>query len=370
MVDEVNDYEKEYIEYMNQDDDEIQSSLDEMKEIFGSDEEMKGAFSKLIKAASDLAEISRALKKEPVKSLGIIDYNLLEIDRGNYDAEEEKKLNIEKSDYAVVKYTNEHPTPWMFDYHLESVDGKAFDCIIEKGYITKVMPDKFPELFESYTVEELIRESESYHDPNTPKEELIKDFQEEAYYSWIVSEKGLNYLEKYPFLDFFTNNLLEFNIYEFKLFADKFDGVLDFDEIGDKYINAKLTKALSDNELDMYLYYVDYYFNLYYSKNEYDAALKYLIQRIIYELNTWHLKERHVPFDEPLSIRTDYLLFKITKLNIDFDLESIYDNAYNSLKIDDLKFKYDENYSHMERLMADEDIYDIGDELLEKALGK
>lgn len=355
----VPDFEDEYNEY-NMDDDEI-------RDIFDSEEEMKGAFNELLKATGELAFASGETQKEPPESLNLIDYDYLEINPKNYNKKEEKELNIEKSEYALVKYTNEHPTPWMYDYYLENIDDNAFDWIIEKEYITKVMPDKYPELFKNYTVEELIQESESSHDPDTTKEDMIKYFQEWSDYSWTVSEKGLKYLKDHPFLDFYTNNLLEFNIYEFKLFTDKYKDTLNLEEIGDKYINAKLTKALSKKELDMYLNYVDYYFNLNLAKKEYVTALKYLIQRLIYELNTWHLKEYHVAFDEVFSIRTGYLLFKITKLNMEFDLAGIYDDAYNSLEINKIKFNYDENYNHIKRLMNGEDIYEISGELLDKS---
>ena len=95
--------------------------------------------------------------------------------------------------------------------------------------------------------------------------------------------------------------------------------------------------------------------------------MKFLIQRILYELNTWHLKEYHVAFDEAFTNRTDYLIFKIKKLNIDFDLKGIYDDAFSSLKIEKLKFKYDENYNHVKRLMNGADIFDISGELLDKS---
>ena len=368
-VGDVDDFEEYYIEKSNEfaHDNQIQQDFNELMNIFDDEEEMKDAFQSMLEATGELALVSRELHKEPSDSLKIIDYNLLGINRNNYDSNEEKKLNIEKSSYALVKYTNEHPTPWKFDYYLKSIDDNAFDRIIEKEYITKVMPDKYSELFENYSVEELIRESESYHDPDTTKEDMIEYFKEWSDYSWIVSRKGLEYLKMNPFLDFFTNNLMEFNIYEFKLFADKFNDTLSLEEIGDKYVNAKLTKALSNDDLDLYLDYVDYYFNLNLSKKEYDVALIYLIQRILYEINIWHLKEYHFAFDEALSIRTDYLLFKITKLSIDFDLESIYDEAYNSLKIEEIKFKYDDNYDHIKRLMDGESVYDISDELLDKS---
>lgn len=348
-------------------DDDLQKQADELRSIFDSEEEMEDAFSKMIEATGELAMASKELKKEPVQSLNTIDYDYLGLGRDKYDPKEDEKLNIEKSTYALVKYINEHPTPWKYDYYLNSIDDDAFDWIIEKGYITKVMPEHFPEHFKDYTVEELIRESESYHGPDTTWEDMIEYFKQWSDWSWTVSEMGLEYIEAHPFLDFFTNNLLDFNIYEFKLYVDKYKNELTLEEIGDKYINAKLEKALSNDEQDLYLNYVDYYFNLNLSKNNYETAFTYLIQRIIYETNTWHLREYHFAFDEVFSIRTDYLLFKITKLNIDFDLERLYDEAYNTLKTEKLKFKYEENYHNLKRLMSGEDIYDVSGDLLDRA---
>lgn len=344
---------------------EMERNLDELRSIFDSEDEMDEVFLKLIETTAELVLISRERKKEFSESLNIIDYDYLQLNQDKYDFKEDIKFNIEKSTYALVKYTNEHPTPWKYDYCLKSVDDDAFELIAEKGYITKVMPDKFPELFSECTVEELIRESESYHSPDTTKDDMIAYFTESCDCSWTVSDKGLKYLNSHPFLDFFTNNLPDFNIYEFKLYADKYNE-LSLEEIGDKYINSKLTKALCDGEFDVYLNYADYYFNLNLSKGEYETALIYLIQRIIYEINMWHLKEYHFAFDEALSIRTDYLIFKIVKLGIDFDLDKLYDDAYNSL-IDKIKFNYGENYGHLKRLMDGVSIFDINDELLSQA---
>lgn len=361
------DFKDKSSDFYENDHDDMVESFQEMRNMFDSEDEMKDAFSKILESVSELALVSNELQKEPVNSLNIIDYDCLELDRDKYNSKDEDRLNIEKSMYGLVKYTNEHPTPWNYDYYIDAIDDDAFDWIVEKGYITKVMHDKYYELFNDYTVEELKRESESYHGPETTKEDMIKYFIEWSDYLWTLSEKGLEYLESNPFLEFFTNNLMEFNIYEFKLFSDKYHNELTLEEIGDKYINAKLIKALSNDELDMYLYYIDYYFNLNLSKKEYETALMYLIQRIIFEINMWHLKEYHFAFDEALSTRTDYLLFKITKLGLDFDLETLYDEAYNSLKIEKIKFKYDENLVYVERMMNGESVYDISDFLLDQA---
>ena len=360
-----NDFDDKYEDYFESD--KFKEDADEIRSIFDSEEEMKDAFSKLIEATGELALVSSELKKETPSSLNIIDYDYLGLDRDNFDENENRELNIQKSMYALVKYINEHPTPWSYVYYFKSIDDDAFDWIIDKEYITKVMPDQFHELFKDCTVEELIRESESSHNPDTTKEDMINYFIEWCDYSWIVSQKGMDYLNAHPFLEFFTNNLLDFNIYEFKLFADKYEKELTLEEIGDKYINAKLTNALSLDELDVYLNYVDYYFNLNYSKNNYERALLYLIQRLIYEINMWNLKEYHFAFDEVFSIKAGYLLFKITKLNLDFDLEKLYDEAYNSLKIHDIQFNYAENYDILKRLMAGEDEYKISDEMINQA---
>ena len=324
---------------------------------------MKNSFLKLLKTTNEMAFTADELQKDSGKSDDKIDYKNLGLDKKKYNFKVNAELNREKSMYALVKYTNEHPTPWMYDYYLESIDDDAFNWIIEKGYITKVMPDKFPDIFKDCTVEELKRESESSHDLNTTKEDMIEYFQDWCDYSWIVSEKGHEYLKSHPFLEFFTNNLIDFNIYEFKLFCDKFDE-LSLEEAGDKYVNAKLEHGVGAG---LYLKYIDYYYNLNLSLNDIETACIYLIQRIIYELNIWHLKEFHVAFDEPLSIMTDYLIFKIIKQNPDFDLEKLYEEAYNSLKFDELKFNYSENYEIVQRLINGESIYDIGEDLLDQA---
>lgn len=340
--------------------------FEEIKNLFDSEEEMRQAFSHLIETTGEMALVSQELHKEPLVSLNIIDYDYLGLDSDRYDPGEEKELNIEKSMYALVKYLNEHPTLWTYHYYLKSIDNDAFDWIIEKEYISKVMPEDFPDLFKDYTAAELIYESESYHKPDTTWDEIVGYFMENSDWSWEVSKKGYEYLEAHPFLEFFTNNLLDFNIFEFKLFAEKYPELL-LERVGNKYVNLKLTKALANDELDLYLNYVDYYFNLNFAKKNYETAFIYLIQRIIYEINIWHLKEYHFAFDEAMSNKTDYLLFKIIRLNMDFDLEKLYDEAYEGLKIEQIRFNYDENYSILKRLMSGEDIYHISGELLEDA---
>ena len=74
------------------------------------------------------------------------------------------------------------------------------------------MPDEFPKYFDEYSKDELIMQSQSFIDPKTSKEEVIKMLMDEADYSWVVSEKGFEYLESHPHYVFFykASNQIQF----------------------------------------------------------------------------------------------------------------------------------------------------------------
>ena len=266
------------------------------------------------------------------------------------------------STYACVKYTLENPTPWnLIDLNDYIDDNNGFNNAIDNGYIVKIMPDEFKEHFEKYSTEELIRQSQISIDEDTSKEEVIEILMDEGDYSWIVSDKGLNYLKSNEFLEFYTNNLIAYDVYEFKLFCREHDD-LTFEEIGDEYVNIKLKKGLK-KDYDEYLKYLNYYFNLNFQKADYDNACVFLAQRIIYEINNWNSRKFIGFLDEALSIETDNLLFKFRKLDLKLDLKGIYDKAFEEFKIQKYKTDKDENYGFFTRLIDGESIYEINYEL-------
>lgn len=286
------------------------------------------------------------------------------IDKSEYDKKEDDDLKIEKNVCEIVRYTTENPTPWNWGFNYE-YDNNSFDIPIERGYLDKIMPDEFPKYFDEYSKDELIMQSQSFIDPKTSKEEVIKMLMDEADYSWVVSEKGFEYLESHPHYVFFTRHLIKFNLYEFVLFCKKED--LSIEEAGDKYINLKLNKALSNGDLECYLFYIDYHYTIALENEDYDNALYYLCQRIIFQTNFWLLKEVYSFFDEPYDNETYYLSFMLVKLDLDYDLGSIYERAFNEFKLSKYRINKEKIYHIMCRLVKNkDDVYEISGDLVDE----
>lgn len=295
-----------------------------------------------------------------------IDYGLLDIDKSLNNKNDEKAFKEDIATYMTVKYTDENPTTWNIDHsYNDYIDPMGINNAIDEGYVEKIMPEDFAERFEKFSKEELIRESLYAIDPDTPKEKVIEQLTDEGDYSWIVSERGHEYLEAHPMYDFFATYIKWFNFYEFKLFYDKNLDKLGLEEIGNEYITRKLEKAFSKNEYDTYLIYMDYHFTLNMKRQDYASALAFLAQRIIYEINTWYLYDYHAPFDEALSLQTDELLFQFKKLNLDLDAGEIYKRAFDDFMIPQLKSDYNRNMIYFKRLLGDENIFDISGEMIE-----
>lgn len=293
------------------------------------------------------------------------EFNVAEIRKSEYDKNEDLDLRTEKNVCEIVRYTSENPTPWEWGFNYD-YDPDSFDFAIERGYLDKIMPEEFPKYFEKYSKEELIIQSQSFINPKTSKEDVIKILMDEADYSWIVSEKGYEYLESHPLYAFFTAHLIKFNLYEFKFFAEK-NSELEIEELCDKYINLKLANALRKGDTDCYLYYIDYHYTLSLKKEDYDSALYYLCQRIIFQTNSWLLKKNHSFLDEAYDNETFYLSFRLTNMNLDFDLKSIYERAFDEFKIDKYRINREKVYGIMTRLVNDnEDLYQISADLIDE----
>lgn len=293
-----------------------------------------------------------------------IDFDLLGIDKSDYDSNKDKELEIEKNVCEIVRYTSENPTPWNWGFNYD-YDNDSFDIAIERGYLDKIMPDEFPKYFEKYSKEDLILQSQSFINPKTSKEDVIKLLIDEADYSWIVSENGFKYLKSNPEYVFFTQHLIKFNLYEFLLFADKED--LSIEETGNRYIDLKLNKALLKGDVDCYLYYIDYHYTLALKKEDYNDALYYLCQRIIFQTNFWLLKKSYSLFDEAYDNETYYLSFMLVNLNLDYDLENIYQKAFDEFKISKYQFNREKIYQFMVRIIeGKEDVYEISGDLIDE----
>ena len=318
----------------------------------------------------ELFDAQEAFKKSysyRTTTLNRVDFGALDLDKKSYNRNDEKKLNRDIATYMAVRYSDVNPTTWNCDYSYNSyIDPDGFDIACDEGYIEKIMAEEFPKRFENFSKEELIRESMYAIEPDTSKENVIKRLMDEGEYSWVVSQKGYEFLKNKEVCEFFASYIKWFNFYEFKLFYDANNDQLSIDEIGDEYMARKLEMAFAKNEYDIYLIYMDYHFYRHMARQEYDNALVFLSQRIIYEINTWHLYGSHTSFDEALSLQSDELLFQFKKHDTDLDLGEIYDRAFNEMKFSALKYDYNQNFTYLKRLLGDDDVFDISDELMKR----
>ena len=293
-----------------------------------------------------------------------IDFDLIEVNKSVYDKNEDRNLRTEKNVCKIVRFTDENPTPWNWGYDFD-YDERVFGDAVERGYLDKIMPDEFPERFKNYSKEELILQSQSYINPKTSKEDVIELLMEEGDYSWVVSEKGYEYLKSHPLFDFFVMHLIKFNMYEFILFSQKEN--LPIEETANTYIDLKLKKALIKGDVSCYLYYIDYHYTLSLKKKDYDSALYYMCQRIIFETNFWLLKKSHSFLDEAYDNETYYRLFDLVKLDLDLDLEGIYSKAFDEFKIPKYQINREKIYEIMVRLIdRREDVYDVSSDLFDE----
>lgn len=289
------------------------------------------------------------------------------IDENNYDVDDVRDAQSRIEVYECVKHINENITSWKMPsfFELNHFIFDAMEYSENHGYIEQITSNEFEMYFGAYSTEEL-KEELKYFDitPEVSRENILKQFKNQCDFSYIITEKGRDYLKSYPVLDFFATHLSEFLFYEFEKYYLENKDKYSLAEIGNNYVNSEFKKAIKSGNLDIYLRYVDYFYSINFEGKNYDEALYYLAQRLIYEINKWYLNEIHQSFEFAISLKTAEYFNKFYLLDADLDLKEIFNRAFNEFKFGHMKNKKDECFEYYERLLNGTHVININDELL------
>ena len=288
------------------------------------------------------------------------------IDKNNYDEDEVQDAQKRIEIYEFVKHVNENITSWKMPLLIEM---NHFDFDYNKyaeneGYVEKINANEFAMYFDVYPTDELKQELKHFDiTPKNSRKDILNQFQEYGDYSYIITEKGLEYLKSYPLLDFFSTHLHGFIFYEFEKYYYENKDEISLEEIGKNYVTNEFKQAVKQGKLDVYLKYAFYYYSINFNKGNYDEALYYLIQRIIYEINTWYSQDNHYPFEFAISPETASYFTNFYHLDIYLDLEEIFNRAFNEFKFGHMKNNKEKIYEYCEILLSGTHVIEINDEM-------
>ena len=288
------------------------------------------------------------------------------IDKNNYNEDEVQDAQKRIEIYEFVKHVNENITSWKMPLLIEM---NHFDFDYNKyaeneGYVEKINANEFAMYFDVYPTDELKQELKHFDiTPKNSRKDILNQFQEYGDYSYIITEKGLEYLKSYPLLDFFSTHLHGFIFYEFEKYYYENKDEISLEEIGKNYVTNEFKQAVKQGKLDVYLKYAFYYYSINFNKGNYDEALYYLIQRIIYEINTWYSQDNHYPFEFAISPETASYFTNFYHLDIYLDLEEIFNRAFNEFKFGHMKNNKEKIYEYCEILLSGTHVIEINDEM-------
>ena len=352
---------EEYFNYLTHNNDflyEFNDFNEKFESLFGDnlDSFFTSLFNKDFETAKDIITSSSGINDMDwyVKEGNKLDNKILKlIDDKNYDEFEVFDAQSRICAYQYVKHVNENITDWKSRSYsdLYHVVFNPFEYAINHGYVEKISGDEFIEYLNKFSSEELRIESEYFNlRISDSKESMVDELVKYKDFTYVITEKGLDYLKSNPMMDFFVENLEEFIFYEFeRYYEDNKDGC-GLEEIGIKFVNNEFKESFKKGDLDVYLRYLEFYFKLSFNNQDYDEALYYLIQRLIYEVNDWVSKyDFHLM---AFSFKTFIFFNKFINLNCDFDLKEIYNRAYK-----EFKFIHIRNYKDI--------IYDVAVSLLD-----
>ena len=267
-------------------------------------------------------------------------YLLRKIEENNYDFKEVFDAQSRIFLYESVKFTKDNIITWKSDFIHDNnhIHMDALTQALDKGFIQKFTGDEFTTYLEGYSKQELEEELEYFGiEPKTSKKEIIGQIAEQGDILFDVTDEGLKYLNSNPLLKFFADNMEEYLFFEFEMFYNENKDDYTIEEIANRFVNENFKKSIKSGNLDDYLKYLEYYFKINFNNKNYDEAVYYLIQRVIYEVNKWYLAENHHNFDFAISIKTGKYFQDMSKVDKIENLKEIMDKAFNEFKFPHMK---------------------------------
>ena len=288
------------------------------------------------------------------------------IDDKDFDEFEVFDAQSRISIYHYVKYINENVTGWKIKSYsdLHHVAFNPVQYAINQGYVEKISGDEFIDYLNKFSCDEIKSELKYFNlEVSDSKEDMINKLVEYGEFTYHVTEKGVDYLNSYPIMDFFVEYLEEFIYYEFERYYDANKDKFSLEEIGIKFVNNEFKNSFKKGDFDVYLKYLEFYFKLSFNKRDYDDAMYYLMQRLIYEINVWISNNDYFSHSFIFSFKTFMFFDKFINLNCDFDLKEIYNRAYKEFKFIHIKNHEDMIYDVVVRLLDGEHLTEIDNDL-------
>jgi len=351
---------------------ELDDMNQKFKAIFGENFDLAMEYLK----KGDLDHISQLLKKEEelvdvdwyVQNGNVLDNQLMRlVGEKNYNIDEVFDAQSRICEYECVKHVNENITSWKMDNYskINHIDYDSYTIILDKGYVKKLSREEFRQYLSQYSIKQLTDELKYFDiEARKTKEEIIEQFIKEGDFTLITTPEGEDYLKSHPEYDYFATYLSDFLFYEYEEYLKTHEG--DISEISEKYLKEEFKKGIIDGNLDIYLNYLDYYYNIAYQNKDYSKALYYLIQRFIYETNKWYAKPEIEFLKQIYSRKTAKYFNNIIFIDFEYEFNEIYDNAFNKFKFSHMKNNKDKIHEFVQRLLAGEHIIIINNELLEE----
>ena len=300
--------------------------------------------------AGDLSSANELFENKP--DMTNLDWNFVDdnkIDNGTlklinergYDEDEVYKVQSKISLFEFLKHADENITTWKLN-SINITNHVNFDTIeyaLNNEYIRKIKGIEFFNHLNSFSLEELQKESEFlYGSSSDNKGEIINRLINDGDFSYAITEKGKQYLNDNPLMNYFAEYMQDYFFYEFQKYYDNYKDDLTIDEIAKKYINEDFKYSFKKGDFEVYLRYLEFYFKYNWFNEEYEEALVFLTQRVIYELSKWYSDESNRSFELAISFKTVELSNIVFSSNVEFDIEEIFKRSYKEFKFPHMKW--------------------------------
>ena len=299
-----------------------------------------------------------------------LDNGLLKlIEEKNYDADEVFEAQSRITEYELVKHMSENVTSWKVPEYgrLNHVFFDYYDSCIDKGYLEPIDSDEFKVYFARFSEEELEQELKYFDiEAEHGRDAMIKQLADVGNHSLAVTEKGYEYLNDDPLCAFFASNMADFLFYEFEKYFRENEG--DLRQISEKYVTGEFKKAVVKGDLDVYLSYLNYYYNISLSDENYEDCIYYLLQMFIYEANRWDMDENRHGLDRIFSRNTQTYFNDLFLMHPDADFDEIYDRAFRQFKFSHMKNHKELLRQLSRRLLDGEHIVSVKEDLVEELM--
>ena len=270
-----------------------------------------------------------------------LDNGLLKIvHEKNYDEVEVFNSQSKICLFEFLKHINENITHWKLN-SIDISNHTDFDYgeyALDEGYATVITGIEFFNHLNNFSLEELQVEAKFLHGRSSDnKGEIINQLMNDGDESLVITEKGKEYLNEHPLLNYFADYMSDYFFYEFEMYYNNHKDEMSLEEISKKYVNEDFKSSFKKGDFDVYLRYLEFYFKYNWFNENYEDAFVFLTQRVIYEISKWYAIDSHYPFAMAISYKTVELFDMVFNSNQEFNMEEIFNRAYKEFKFGHMK---------------------------------